>query len=552
MSSPLPNFSDLYISKTMHATRSGQVYSHQSLKGKTPAGDGDSDNGSNHSVYPDYDNEDKEQDPEDRERESQEFDVFSEDEESDEEESNELLHTVLAVDHCRLVRPRRQSGGQSSPYFAFQVGVVKTVGIRIGSLRQGGEENCSCGIDPCFHIDKLKSAMGISAGDDCYERLDERGMSNVCDELGWDFSDEPYLFPAPQWMLKNDRLRTSTKSRGRESDVRDMLSFFHPQAVAEEYQNIFDFAVRSDEVLVPYNLEATLSRLLTQDDVIFHRFEQHIPRERRDILYLHKMEDKINESLRQLDEYAACGTLSNWNALTPSGNVGFEHNVPWCAQSLIHISDSMSNNLKWRVGMSRHNQLQAAAILIRMLEAVRSRNVDVYPTHSFRRNRPHGEQSTNRNLYLNLLGPQSEDIIGRSGFILDALETLPGNVVAASDFVHRLDRLHADLSSVGFVSPRRLFVNRLGQLVSKLRANCELSLASVSSSIPGTSAFSADLNPSYDVGSSSSSYAVSGPSLRGPSSSSRARRGSSNRSTLGKRSGRSASSSDRQGKRAMK
>ncbi|ESZ98270.1 hypothetical protein SBOR_1366 [Sclerotinia borealis F-4128] len=555
MSSPLPSFSDLYISKTMHSTRSGQVYSHQFLRGKAPAGDSDSDNDSNHSIDSDNDNEDEEQDMEGIERGSQEFDVFLSDEESEEDESNESLHTVLAVDHCRLVRPRRQSQGQLTPYFAFQVGVaeVKPVSIRISSLRRGGEEKCSCAIEPCFHIIRLKSAMGISAGDDCYERLDERGMSNVCDELEWDFSDEPYLFPAPQWTLRNERLRTSSTSRRREGDVRDMLSYFHPHAVADEYRDIFDFAVHNDDVLVPCNLEATLAKLLTQDDVIFHRFEQHFPRESRDMLYLHKMEDKFQESLQQLDEYADSGNLSNWNAMAPSDNAVFEHNVPWCAQTLIHVSDSMRDNLKWRVGMSRHNQLQAAAILVRMLEAVRMRNVDAYPNHSFRRNRPHGEQLTNRNLYLNLLGPQSEDIPGRSDFIIDALETLPGNVVAASDFVDRLDRLRADLSSIAFVSPRRLFVNRLGQLVSKLRANYGLPVVSISSSMPATSAFGADLNTSYSVGSSSSSYAIAGPSsLGGPSSSSRARLGSSTRSTLGKRSGRSASSSDRRGKRAMK
>lgn len=549
MSSPLPNFCDLYISKTMHATRSGQIYSHQALREETPVGDNDSDNDSNHSIYSDSDEGGEGQYGEDRERGSQEFDIFSEDEDEDEE------RTVLEVDHCKLVRSRRQSTEQLNQYFAFQVGVaeVETHSIRIGSLRQGGEEWCSCRVESCSHIARLKSTMGISADDDCYEHLDERGISNVCNEFGWDFTAEPHLFPAPQWKLRNERLKTRTTSRKRESDVRDMLSFFHPQAVADEYRDVFDFAVQSTEVLVPYNLEATLSKLLTQDDVIFHRFEQHIPRESRDIIYLHKMEDKFNESLRQLDEYAASGTLSHWNAMTPSDNVSFEHDVPWCAQTLIRISDSMRDNLRWRVGMSRNNQLQAAATLIRMLEAVRSRNVDVYSDHSFRRNRPHGEQLTNRNLYLNLLGPQSEDILDRSNFILDALETLPGNVVAATNFIYRLDRLRADFSSVGFVSPRRLFVNRLGQFVSKLRESYGYHPVSVASSIPAATAVSTDLNPSYSVGSSASSYAVAGPSsLGGPSSSSRSRRGSTSRSALGKRSGRSGSSSDRHGKRAMR
>ncbi|KAM0135779.1 hypothetical protein ACHAP3_004876 [Botrytis cinerea] len=550
MSSPLSNFCDLYISKTMHATRSGQIYSHEPLRREVTSGDGDSDSDSNHSGYPDNGGDDEEY-SQGRERESQEFGVFSEDEDSD----DELQHAVLAVDHCRLVRSRRQSREQLSPYFAFQVGVaeVETRSIRIGSLRQGGEEKCSCGKELCFHIARLKSAMGIDAGDDCYERLNERGMSNVCDDLGWDFSDEPYLFPAPQWSLKNERPRTSTTTREREGDVRDMLSFFHPQAVADEYRDIFDFAVHNDAVLVPYNLEATLAKLLTQDDVIFHRFEQHIPRERRDIMYLHKMEDKFNETLRQLDDYAASGNLSNWDAMTPFDNVGFEHNVPWCAQALIHISDSMRDNLRWRVGMSRENKLQAAEILIRMLEAIRSRNVDVYSNHSFRRNRPHGEQLTNRNLYLNLLGPQSENIPDRSDFIIDALENLPGNVVAAGDFVSRLDRLCADFSSVAFVSPRRVYVNRLGQLISRLRVNYGVPLVSVSSAIPAASTVSTDYSSSYSVGPSASSYAVAGPSSLGvPNPSLRSRRGSSTRSTLGKRSGRSASSNDRRGKRAMK
>lgn len=543
MSSPLPNFSNLHISKTMHASRSGQVYSHQSFEGDGPAGEGGSDDDSNHLIDSGNDNKDGEQDIEGQGG-PQDFDVFSEGDESEEDESNDTLHTVLAVDHCRLVRPKKKN---SSPYFAFQVGVaeVKTTSIRISSLRQGGEEMCSCGIVPCFHIDKLKSAMGIPAEDDCYERLDERGMSNVCDELGWDFSDEPYLFPPPQWLLKNERLRSGTTSRGRDGDVRDMLSFFHPLAVADEYRDIFDFAVQNEEVLVPYNLEATLSRLLTEDDVIFHRFEQYLPRERRDMLYLHKMEEKFNESLRQLDEYAASGILTDWNAMAPFRNVDFEHDVPWCASTLSHISDSISDNLRWRVGMSRNNQFRAAAILVGMLEAVRLRNVDVYPNRSVRRSRPHGERSTNRNLYLNLLGPQSEDILGRSDFILDALETLPGDIVAASNFIDRLDRIHADLSSVGFVSPRRVYVNRLGQLISKIRESYGLPPVSVSSAISAGGTFFADLQPSCSIESRSSSYAVAGPSsLRGP--------GSSTRSTLGKRSGRSASSSDRRGKRTMK
>lgn len=203
--------------------------------------------------------------------------------------------------------------------------------------------------------------------------------------------------------------------------------------------------------------------------------------------------------------------------------------------------------------MSRENQLQAAEILIRMLEAIRSRNVDVYSNHSFRRNRPHGEQLTNRNLYLNLLGPQSENIPDRSDFIIDALENLPGNVVAAGDFVSRLDRLCADFSSVAFVSPRRIYVNRLGQLISRLRVNYAVPLVSVSSAIPAASAVSTDYSSSYSVGPSASSYAVAGPSSLGvPNPSLRSRRGSSTRSTLGKRSGRSASSNDRRGKRAMK
>ncbi|QSZ30111.1 hypothetical protein DSL72_004631 [Monilinia vaccinii-corymbosi] len=472
MLSSLAYFRDLYISKAMHATRSGQVYSHQSLIGKGSTGDGGSDDGSDHSTSPGNGNEDEEQDIEGRERAPQEFNVFSEDGESEDDdddddddkgnEGNEP-HTVLAVDHCRLVGSGGQSREESNPYFAFQLGVaeVETVGIRIGSLRRGGEEKCSeCGIQSCIHIIRLKSAMGISPGDDCYQRLEERGMSNVCDELGWDFSDESYLFPAPQWSLKNETLRRSITSRGRDGEAMDILSFFQPQAVADEYRDIFEFAVHNDDVLVSYNLEATLPRLLTQDDVIFRRFEQHIPKERRDILYLHKMEDKFNESLRQLDEYSASGALSNWNALAPPGSIRFEHDIP-CryeqAQSVASSSNPDPN-----------------------VEAVRSRNVDVYPNHSFRRNRPHGEQLTNRNLYLNLLGPRSEDVLGRSGFILDSLEILPGNVVSTSDFVDRLDRLHADLSSVAFVSPRRLYMNRLGQLISKLRASYGLSLVSAS------------------------------------------------------------------------
>jgi hypothetical protein len=82
-----------------------------------------------------------------------------------------------------------------------------------------------------------------------------------------------------------------------------------------------------------------------------------------------------------------------------------------------------------------------------------------------------------------------------------------------------LDRVHTALSSIGFVSPRRLYVSRLGRFISKLRTTYGLPRVSVSDSsfIPATtSAFSANLNPNYSVGSSSSSsYAVAGPSVGG-------------------------------------
>jgi hypothetical protein len=565
MSSPLSDFSKLYISKTMHATRSGHIYAHQSSKGKDPMRDTDDDADSDHGAAPEIFSEPEDGSDTDDEENTQagfageNLQGYESEEEYLPDDGSIPSQTILAVDHCRHVQ------SPNDTYYAFQLGIaeVRALGIRFRSSQTRGEE-CSCGDPSCDHIAWLKSQIHITNGQSVYDYLEDRSMPRVCDEHGWGVQDESYEYEPASWRLANKRQRRNTTSRSRRAAVRDIMSTFHHDIVAEEYRpDLFDFALHSHEVLAPYDLEATLSKLLIHDDDTFQKFESIVSRERCDTEYFRKMGEKYFRALDKLDEFESTGKLSDWTAMGPSSNTKFQHDVPWCARTLVELVDSIRDNLQWRNGMSYESQKQAAALLIQMLEAIVFRNTELYTNIDWVRQRPHGEPSTHRNLYLNLLGPQSEN--GRGEFILDALESLPEEATAPRQYIDRLTHLQFRLASHAYAASSS-YMNRLGYVVARLRRNHGLpeiptaasaSSNAMSSFLGGGSTSSSRARRDLSAVAARGSSSLAGRdalSSTGQGSSSRAVRdtpGTSTRSSLGKRTTRSSSATERKGKRTM-
>ncbi|KAM3070949.1 hypothetical protein ACMFMG_009859 [Clarireedia jacksonii] len=555
MSSPISDFCKLYISETMHATRSGHMYSHQSLKGKAPAGDTNDGDDSDHGVAPEIFSEPEDESDTDGEENTQtrfageDFQGYESEEEYLPDDGSVPSQTILAVDHCRHVQ------SPNDTYYAFQLGIaeVRGLGIRFRSS-QTREEECSCGDPACNHIAWLKSQIHITNGQSVYDYLQDRSMPR----------DESYEYEPASWRLANKRQRGHTITRSRRKAVRDIMSTFHHDTVAEEYRpDIFDFALYSHEVLAPYDLEATLSKLLIHDDDTFQKFESIVSQERCDTEYFRKMGQKVFGALDKLDEFESTGKLSDWTAMGPYSNTKFQHDVPWCARTLVELVDLIRDNLQWRKGMSYESQTLAAALLIQILEAIVFRNTELYTNIDWVRQRPHGEPSTHRNLYLNLLGSQSEN--GRGEFILDALESLPEEATAPRHYIDRLTHLQFRLSSHAYAASSS-YMNRLGYVVARLRRNHGLpeipTAASASSGVLSSSLGGGSTSSSRDRRGSSSlvgrgSLSLAGRdalSSTGQGSSSRAGRdtpGPATRSLLGKRTARSSSATERKGKRTM-
>ena len=430
MSAPVSSFSRLSISHEMQAPR-GHARGHHRGKGK-----------GRETIH-----EDEPSSPEPSEEAP---DIFS-------------YGRVFALDHCR----------QHGPLYAFQIAdaVVERYSVRI-STKDDGKPTCSCNeIGTCRHVlwlmghlarTSLDTIASVDVGP--YEQISTMGLNNVCEELHWELREGTDSdSEETQWQLKKEYLasaigrQTRGMIRERMKVVRDIMATLSPNVVTDDYRgDIFgrDEISMDDDMFVPHDLEATLARLLVLDDDIFYQFKSLVSRNVRASEYFRKMDLKAQNACLLLDKYCEIGPEEG------------QHDVIWCAQTLVDIVNAISVNVAERQPLSPSTREEAAKALVSILGmVVKERNHDVYQDLTWQRRRIHGEPQTDRNLYQRLIGSASRANPAGGTFVIKALQDLP----EAQRFVEELEDILHILETIGWSAPQA-YRERLSGLIGQLKS----------------------------------------------------------------------------------
>ncbi|RFU25274.1 hypothetical protein B7463_g11058, partial [Scytalidium lignicola] len=440
MSLPVSGFRKLSISQSMQSSR-GHAQGQARGKGRALP----------HEEDPSSSEEEEEEEEEEEGREDDDVEMH-------------LGREIFAVDHCREV------GG----YYAFQIASAKieTVGVRIASTGTG-VPTCSCNRpEPCPHIpwliSQLKRTRDNSEDEtspEPYDLISTAGLDNVCEELHWELregtdSDSEETI----WHLKKDYLKskigrqTRAMLRKRMKEVRMIMATLSP-VVAEEYRaDIFTSSedISTDNMVVPHDLEATISRMLALDDELYYQFKSLISRNDIASDYFRKMSGKAQNTCQLLDQYIQTGPST--------GN----HDVIWCGNTLVTIVNKISSYATEMAPLSRSSREEAAKTLVSILhEVVMNRNHDAFQRVNWQRRPTLGEKQKDRNLYQLLIGSTSRAGPADGSFVIKALQDLAD---AADRCVEDLEQILETIQSSGWGAPLA-YVEKLTGLIAQLKGS---------------------------------------------------------------------------------
>ena len=374
---------------------------------------------------------------------------------------------VIALDHCR----QYDAPNSDRSYYAFQIAFaeVQSCSIRISST-DSVVPICSCDEEgTCHHVTWLLEHLGRIKEDvegvetDVFQHISDVGLENVCEDLDWELR-EGLESEEKQWQLKNDyqasRLGRQTRRmiKERMNAVRDIMATLSPEITENYRPDIFDSTddVTDSNILLPGDLEATVARLLILDDAIFHKFRSLVPRNLRATEYFRKMGLKAAEAFQLLDHYVEVGPQE-----------GQQHDLAWCAQTLVNIVDSIQRQCYERQPLNPSSREEAAKSLVAILkDVVQNHNYDIYQSVSWPRRRPHGELQIDRNLYERLIGSTSRSNPAGGAFVIKALQDLP----EAQRFVDQLEETLGLLETIGWGPAPCAYRDRFAALIAQLKS----------------------------------------------------------------------------------
>jgi hypothetical protein len=370
---------------------------------------------------------------------------------------------VIALDHCRQLdhTPQDEKSDTDRSYYAFQIAYaeVERYGIRMSST-DSGSPVCSCDEEgTCHHVTWLLEQLGRTK-----ENIFHVGLQNVCEDLDWEFREGTGSdSEETKWQLKKDwqnsRLGRQTRGmiRERAKVVRDIMATFSTELTDHYRPDIFESPndITEGNILVEGDLEATIARLLIVDDALFKQFRSLVSRNLRATAYFRKTGLKAFEAFQLLDQYEQLGPTSG------------QHDLAWCAQTLVNIVESISANVTMRQPLSPSSREEAARSLVVILkDVVKNHNYDIYQTVKWPRRRPHGEQQIDRNLYERLIGSTSRSNPSGGTFVIKALQDLP----EAQRFVDDLEETLGLLETIGWGPAPQAYRDRFAALIAQLKS----------------------------------------------------------------------------------
>ena len=375
---------------------------------------------------------------------------------------------VIALDHCR----RYDTPDTERSYYAFQIAYaeVERYSIRISST-DSGNPTCSCDEEgACHHVTWLLEQLNRTKEDaegpesDVYQHISDVGLENVCEDLDWELREGTDSdSEETTWQLRKDyhssNLGRQTRGmiRERVKVVRDIMATLSSEITDTYRQDIFDSPddITEGNALVEGDLAATVAKLLILDDTLFKQFRSLVSRNLRATEYFRKMGLKAVETFQLLDQYEQVGPTSG------------QHDLAWCAQTLVNIVDSISTNVTMRQPLNPSSREEAAKSLVTILkDVVKHHNYDIYQSVKWPRRRPYGELQIDRNLYERLIGSTSRSNPSGGNFVIKALQDLP----EAQRFVDDLQETLDLLQTIGWGPAPQAYRDRLTALIAQLKS----------------------------------------------------------------------------------
>lgn len=426
---------------------------------------------------------------------------YSEDED---EEEVPFGDRIFALDHCRPHGMSEDGRPPSSPRFAFQIAEaqIKRYGVRISAA---DPRNITCSCDeatPCRHGLWLLSQLGstglranTASEITLFGQLEQRGLQRVSKALNWEIrgistndgsdsdSDDPEEPEAQKWDLKrklgSPHLSRHTRRllKDRHEIVRDIVATLCAQPTEDYRPDIFESAddIALQPTVVPGDVGGTLARWLLRDDETYLKFKPLLSHDMRATAYFKNVAFKAFNACQLMDRFAHMG---------PASGDTLNHDVAWCAQTLISAVNLVGKSINKRQPLSHESRREASNTLVMILRDVVDRNKDVYLDDRLPRRRPHGESQTNRNLYQRLIGSadQPSNPAGPM-FILKDLQDLP----EAQPYVETLEETLTKLQSIGWGPAPLGYREKLKSIIAQLKGSSEpiTPVAGPSSSTPG-------------------------------------------------------------------
>ena len=202
--------------------------------------------------------------------------------------------------------------------------------------------------------------------------------------------------------------------------IQDMLSVFDPKKLPEDYGADFirdlPMTFESSEATVnPNSLPATIFGLARHDAVFRQHLREALNKDFCAVQVFRKLAAEAQKVFRLLDSYAQSGP--NYN----------ESVVARCAGRLEEIVEKIVEYKDDRLPLSASTKLEAAGVLVNILNCVCDWNRDIYIDLSWQTRRVPDDED-DRNLYIKLIRSPLEDDDdpeSEACFVVDALEDLP-------------------------------------------------------------------------------------------------------------------------------
>ncbi|KAF2133979.1 hypothetical protein P153DRAFT_102338 [Dothidotthia symphoricarpi CBS 119687] len=230
--------------------------------------------------------------------------------------------------------------------------------------------------------------------------VDEKGLEDVAEDLGWVFQDED--LPEDEEEMKDA--------------IINMLSVFEPQDALPGEFKCPESPLTSERAKKYQEFAELFTQYATRDPGLFLEARNIIDPNFQSRVFFDKIGTRITRTFKALDKYIAHGPMY----ASPDK---LRYDVQSCAEklrALVNAIDEFYQQQDEDEPGTKDVAVRAGAALVRILDLVADRNANAYENITWGMETP--SNPAENNLFVALIGEQDDD---EPMFVLDALRALP-------------------------------------------------------------------------------------------------------------------------------